>query len=753
MQGNKNIYLYEDSLPLAVPLPKRGYSLEADMLLGWRPKFIKTPIMLYYNDELYIDLFKKSCPIVYTGYRPRDSFIFHQELTSVPGQAYPYDFSDKSLTAYNYTNKNKNPQPDFFGMTKEAPSTCLVFDSKFEGGNLDQVVMLGPHEYDLYMKPDTNTGSHMHWFYFSVTGFSSSQSIKFNIVNFSRSSPLFKVGMRPKAYSTEKVLKSESPGWEFIGENMTFGPSKLNKLLDPGSKKQFFMLCFDFAPSPNDKIWFATTTPYTFSRVWKVLKSIKSDEENYETSHLKITYLGKSLSNIDIPILTITNPKSKLKKKFIVAIGRIHPSETVGSWVIEGFFRFILSKNQEARKLRDIFVFKVIPMCNPDGVIIGNSRTGLNGEDLNRCYLKTSEKLHPEVKLIKDLVEKILECGQKIFTFLDFHGHFCKKGSFMYGPSYPLHDSNYFQTRIVPKLLSERTCIFRYHSSRFIVERSKKSTARMVMWKEMGIINAYTLETSYYGYLNAERETNVFCIQDFYTLSEKLAKTILEYYFMQKQERKLQKQKAFERNLKKQRQIIKSKEDKQENPAFLDVNQDLSIDLILSKIDEGAYEDGDKVPPEVILPLEIVKEDYVERNFEDVIQMIKQDCSDGEESESQGSCSDSDEGKEVVELPPLDRSRRNVSMEVEQKPANLESALKVGRKWKLNEKFAKRLKKIKEKRKKIKLQMREVQKNGSLTDSPVKPRSDRGSLPQIISSVSLTRRFEPRNDSLNVLNN
>ena len=120
-------------------------------------------------------------------------------------------------------------------------------------------------------------------------------------------------------------------------------------------------------------------------------------------------------------------------------------------------------------------------MCNPDGVIMGNSRTGLSGDDLNRCYLNPSNKLHPEAKLIKDMVEKIVESGTKIYFFIDMHGHFCKKGSFMYGPSYPLHDINYFQTRIIPKLLSERTCIFRYHSSRFIVERSKKSTARMVM--------------------------------------------------------------------------------------------------------------------------------------------------------------------------------------------------------------------------------------------------------------------------------
>lgn len=33
----------------------------------------------------------------------------------------------------------------------------LSFDSMFECGNLDRVVMVSPTEYDLYMRPDTNS--------------------------------------------------------------------------------------------------------------------------------------------------------------------------------------------------------------------------------------------------------------------------------------------------------------------------------------------------------------------------------------------------------------------------------------------------------------------------------------------------------------------------------------------------------------------------------------------------------------------
>ena len=36
----------------------------------------------------------------------------------------------------------------------------LIFDSKFESGNLDMAIKLKDFEYDLYMRVDTNTKGH-----------------------------------------------------------------------------------------------------------------------------------------------------------------------------------------------------------------------------------------------------------------------------------------------------------------------------------------------------------------------------------------------------------------------------------------------------------------------------------------------------------------------------------------------------------------------------------------------------------------
>jgi murein tripeptide amidase MpaA len=51
---------------------------------------------------------------------------------------------------------------------------------------------------------------------------------------------------------------------------------------------------------------------------------------------------------------------------------------------MESVLDFLTGPQEEAKELRDNFIFKVVPMLNPDGVICGNYRCNLAGVDLNR---------------------------------------------------------------------------------------------------------------------------------------------------------------------------------------------------------------------------------------------------------------------------------------------------------------------------------------------------------------------------------
>lgn len=62
-------------------------------------------------------------------------------------------------------------------------------------------------------------------------------------------------------------------------------------------------------------------------------------------------------------------------KKIIFFTSRVHPGETPGSHVLNGALDFISDiKNEQAKILRRHFVFKIIPILNPDGVARGYYR-------------------------------------------------------------------------------------------------------------------------------------------------------------------------------------------------------------------------------------------------------------------------------------------------------------------------------------------------------------------------------------------
>lgn len=82
--------------------------------------------------------------------------------------------------------------------------------------------------------------------------------------------------------------------------------------------------------------------------------------------------------------------------------------------------------------LRERFVFKLVPMLNPDGVIVGNNRCSLSGRDLNRQYRTVMRESYPSIWHTKLMIRRLLEeCGVAIYC--DLHAHSRKHNIFIYG--------------------------------------------------------------------------------------------------------------------------------------------------------------------------------------------------------------------------------------------------------------------------------------------------------------------------------
>ena len=73
-------------------------------------------------------------------------------------------------------------------------------------------------------------------------------------------------------------------------------------------------------------------------------------------------------------------------KPTIFISSRVHPGETPASFVLDGIMKFLMTDCEQAQILLTKFVFKIVPILNPDGVYRGYFRLDTLGQNLNRYY-------------------------------------------------------------------------------------------------------------------------------------------------------------------------------------------------------------------------------------------------------------------------------------------------------------------------------------------------------------------------------
>lgn len=81
-----------------------------------------------------------------------------------------------------------------------------------------------------------------------------------------------------------------------------------------------------------------------------------------------------TVKNNLVPLLTVTSRSQTVPIKgrpIVFLAARVHPGESNSSWIMDGILRCLMEDNETAEVARDHYVFKVIPMLNPEGVIFG----------------------------------------------------------------------------------------------------------------------------------------------------------------------------------------------------------------------------------------------------------------------------------------------------------------------------------------------------------------------------------------------
>lgn len=74
---------------------------------------------------------------------------------------------------------------------------------------------------------------------------------------------------------------------------------------------------------------------------------------------------------------------------------------------MKGMLDFLLSDHEIAVTLRKRYIFRMLPMMNPDGVRYGNYRCCLFGNDLNRKWKKALDHIHTPISCVKEYIKKL----------------------------------------------------------------------------------------------------------------------------------------------------------------------------------------------------------------------------------------------------------------------------------------------------------------------------------------------------------
>ncbi|XP_063684887.1 cytosolic carboxypeptidase-like protein 5 isoform X5 [Bolinopsis microptera] len=314
----------------------------------------------------------------------------------------------------------------------------VVFRQNFDSGNFGSVEKIENSneddllEFKVWTRPDCAGSCYENgnrtWFHFSVSGVPSHKTLKITMCNLNKQSKLYSQGMMPVYRVVPGKIK-----WERVRDRPTY------EMIDG----QFHLTFLHTVLDSKITTYFAFVYPFSYTDLqkkldlfearfinlpWNLPSWKRTEEFPKDAIYYHSTTLCHTLKNLKVQLLTISSPHgmtderelplqhlfpdgpSSLPRRFngkkvYFISSRVHPGEVPASFVMNGFLSFILRpRDPRAVLLRQLFVFKVVPMLNPDGVNSGHYRTDSRGVNLNRYYINPCPKLHPSIYGAKAII-------------------------------------------------------------------------------------------------------------------------------------------------------------------------------------------------------------------------------------------------------------------------------------------------------------------------------------------------------------
>nr|MCR5709987.1 hypothetical protein [Bacteroidales bacterium] len=174
----------------------------------------------------------------------------------------------------------------------------------------------------------------------------------------------------------------------------------------------------------RDTVYIALYIPYTYSYLQERLREWTSRPD------VELDTIGFSHEGRPLQMLHVTDQSVPSGKKARIWIhGRIHPSETPASYLVDGLVEYLTGDTQEARALRQQIDAWILPFANPDGVADGYSRCNAMGVNQEINFGRSEDSTVVEVKAIKRMFEKLTE-ERPLDFMLNSHSQYAESATF-----------------------------------------------------------------------------------------------------------------------------------------------------------------------------------------------------------------------------------------------------------------------------------------------------------------------------------
>jgi hypothetical protein len=281
----------------------------------------------------------------------------------------------------------------------------------FEGGALGKVEQVSETHFRLAVKGESDQDGRnrqANWYYLRVDG-ASSKPLTLDIVNLPGEYN-YQPNKGAITQDTPPFISFDGVQWEHV---KTFE-------YDPREPK----LVLHIQPR-GSRFWIAHCPPYTNETLAKLRNDIRGNADFHEE------VIGRTAGGRNLFLWTIAHGESK-GKHTIWLMFRQHSWESGSSWVGEGAIRTLLGPSAASKRLRDQVIWKIIPLCDPDGVARGGVRFNANGFDLNRNWDVVDPARMPEITAQRNAVGRWLKAGNRIDLLLTLHN--TETGEYLEGP-------------------------------------------------------------------------------------------------------------------------------------------------------------------------------------------------------------------------------------------------------------------------------------------------------------------------------